>query len=103
MGVRYRLGCELTYEVEAPTVFIFNLEVAKLQRHRDLRESLTITPDLACRTYVVPDIHNRYFSLSAEAGPLKVQYAADVTLDFFRADPDSVQETPLEALPLDIM
>ncbi|GGD24696.1 transglutaminase [Aureimonas glaciei] len=103
MGVRYKLGCELSYEVQGPTVFIFNLEVAKLQRHRDLTEHLTITPDHSRRSYVVPDIHNRYFALSAEAGPLQVKYEAEVTLDVFRADPDTIRETPLEALPLDIM
>jgi transglutaminase-like putative cysteine protease len=103
MTVRYKLGCDLSYELKGPTVFIFNLEVAKLQRHQDLRERLVITPDAALRTYVVPDVHNRYFSLLAPAGPLNVSYTAEVTLDVFRADPASIAETPLEMLPLDIM
>ena len=63
MTVRYRLGCDLSYEVKTPTVFIFNLEVAKLLRHLDLTERLTITPDLPRRTYTVPDIQNRYVSV----------------------------------------
>jgi hypothetical protein len=29
--VRFKLGCSLAYEVKAPTTFIFNVEVAKLQ------------------------------------------------------------------------
>ena len=45
MTVRYKLGCDLSYEVEAPTEFIFNLEVARLLRHRDVIERLTFTPD----------------------------------------------------------
>lgn len=32
MTVRYKLGCELTYTIIEPTVFIFNIEVAKLVR-----------------------------------------------------------------------
>lgn len=64
MTVRYRLGCELSYEVKAPTVFIFNLEVARLLRHHDLVEQLTVTPDLPRRTYTVPDIQNRYVSVT---------------------------------------
>jgi len=40
--VRYRLECELSYEVKAPTVFIFNLEVARLLRHHYLVERLTV-------------------------------------------------------------
>ena len=85
MTVRYKLGCDLSYEVKTPTVFIFNLEVARLLRHQDLTEQLTITPELPRRTYVVPDIRNRYISVSAQPGPLSIVYQAEVTLDVFRA------------------
>jgi hypothetical protein len=34
--MKFRLGCELAYRVIADTVFIFNVEVAFLQRHADL-------------------------------------------------------------------
>jgi len=103
MTVRYKLGCDLAYEVKAPTVFIFNLEVARLIRHLDLTERLTITPELPRRTYSVPDIQNRYVSVSAAAGPLRLRYEAEVTLDVFRADPATIAETPLDQVPLDIM
>ena len=103
MTIRYTLGCDLAYTVLAPTVFIFNIEVARLQRHHDLVERLTITPDLARRTYVVPDLNNRYVSIDARPGPLQVHYEAEVTLDVFRADPASIHETSLAELPLDIM
>lgn len=101
--VRYRLGCDLSYEVEGPTVLIFNLEVARLQRHHELVERLTISPNLPRRSYIVPDIQNRYFSIEAQPGPLNVRYEAEVTLDVFRADPATIAETPLAAIPLDIM
>jgi len=103
MTVRYKLGCELSYEVKSQTVFIFNLEVAQLLRHQNLSEQLTITPDLTRKTYIVPDIRNRYFSVDAAPGPLHVLYEAEVTLDVFRADPTTINETPLAKIPLDIM
>ncbi len=103
MTIRYSLGCDLSYDVKSPTVFIFNLEVAKLVRHHDLVERLSITPLHDTRTYIVPDIRNRYFSLDAEPGPLNVRYEAEVTLDVYRADPSTIDETPLNAIPLDIM
>lgn len=103
MTVRYTLGCNLSYDVKSLTVFIFNLEVAKLMRHHNLVERLTITPRHELRTHVVPDIHNRYFSIEAQPGPLNVRYEADVTLDVFRADPNTIDEVPLNAIPLDIM
>ncbi|MBZ9657313.1 transglutaminase-like domain-containing protein [Phyllobacterium lublinensis] len=101
--MRYKLGCKLSYEVVSPTVFIFSLEVARLLRHRDLTERLVITPDNVRRTYVTPDVHNRYVSINCLPGPLNVHYQAEVTLDVFRADPDSVAETPISEIPLDIM
>lgn len=103
MTIRYTLGCDLAYDVKNPTVFIFNVEVAKLVRHQDLVERLFISPDQEHRSYTVPDIRNRYFSIEAQPGPLSIRYEAEVTLDVFRADPDTVSETPLNALPLDIM
>ncbi len=103
MSVRYKLSCDLSYEVMTPTVFIFNLEVAKLVRHHDLTEGLTITPDLPRRIYTVPDCQNRYVSVQASPGPLRVLYEAEVTLDVFRADPATVDETSLNEIPLAIM
>jgi transglutaminase-like putative cysteine protease len=103
MTVRYTLGCELSYEVNTPTVFIFNIEVARLIRHHDITESLTITPFLAPKSHTVPFLNNRYFGIDAPVGPLSVKYDAEVTLDVYRADPNTINETPLAELPLDIM
>lgn len=103
MTVRYKLGCRLTYEVRSPTVFIFNIEVARLQRHQALSEWLTITPELFRRSHVVPNNWSRYVSVEAGPGPLTVAYDAEVTLDVLRADPASISETPIEEIPLDIM
>lgn len=93
----------MSYNVVAPTVFIFNFEVAKLQRQYDLIESLVISPDLPMRTHVVPGYLNRYFSVDVRPGPLKVSYEAEVNLDVFRANPDTIGETPLNQIPLDII
>ena len=41
--MKYKMGCELAYSLKEETVFIFNLEVAHLPRHRDLRDTLTVT------------------------------------------------------------
>lgn len=103
MTMRYKLGCELSYQVKGPTTFIFNFEVAKLLRHHDLVENLTFTPDLPRRTYIVPYNANRYLSVNAEPGALQVHYEAEVTLEVFRADPREVFELPLEEIPLDII
>jgi len=89
--------------IKAPTPFIFNLEVARLERHHNLVESLQISPHLERRIYEAPATRNRYFGIHAMPGPLKLTYEAEVTLEEYRADPLSVQEIPVEQLPLDIM
>jgi transglutaminase-like putative cysteine protease len=103
MTVRYRLSCSLAYLVKEPTAFIFNLEVARLVRHQDLSETLTVLPDLPLRHYEAPDTRNRYFGLRAEPGELTVHYEAEVTLEEFRAEAASIAETPIAELPLAIM
>lgn len=103
MTVRYSLGCDLSYEVADETVFIFNLEVARLGRHRDLRETLQLDPALPLERYEAPDIRNRYLKVIVPAGRFSLSYRADVVLDVHRADPSSVGEMPVASLPLDIL
>ena len=103
MAVRYRLGCELEYDIKEETTFIFNLEVAELERHHDLVEHLVVTPQPAMRRYVAPATRNRYLGLTAQPGPLKLTYEAEVTLSVHRADPATVHEIPIGELPLDIL
>ena len=103
MGVRYRLGCDLAYEVQQETVFIFNVEVARLARHRDLVETLTTSVDLPREVYETPNVRNRYLKLIVPAGQFRLTYQAEVTLDVLREDPASIAEVPVAALPLDIM
>lgn len=101
--MRYRLGCDLSYEVQAETLFIFNVEVAELQRHRDLEEKLAITPGLPRRTYTKPQVRNRYTSVLAPVGDLSLRYEAEVDLHVHRADPAGVNEVPIAEVPLDII
>jgi transglutaminase-like putative cysteine protease len=101
--VRFKIGCSLAYEVKAPTTFIFNVEVAKLQSLDIARESLTLAPDLARRVYVTPDLKNRYLGVNVQPGPFSLEYNAEVDLAVVRADPATISETPVSELPLDIL
>jgi transglutaminase-like putative cysteine protease len=101
--LNFKLGCELTYKIVEETVFIFNVEVARLPRHADLSDSITCTPDLERRTYTVPDMRNRYMRILAPPGEFSLRYAADVNLDAYRADPETIPEAPIRDIPLDIL
>jgi transglutaminase-like putative cysteine protease len=102
-SVRYSLGCHLSYRVHSETLFIFNLEVARLSRHRELWERLTLWPDLPVRSYTVPDAQNRYAAVLVPPGDFTVDYRADVTLDVFRAESTTIDEMPVADLPLEIL
>ena len=101
--MRYTLGCSLSYTIKVDTLFIFNLEVAQLKAHDILSESLVLTPDVPRRVYVTPDLRNRYLAVSVPEGSFQLEYNAEVDLTVFRADPATVNETPVSGLPLDIL
>ncbi len=101
--MRYKLGCDLSYEVLEETVFIFNLEVAHLARHADLSEQIVLEPDLERTTHTVVGNGNRYLRVLSPPGALALHYSAEVDLDVHRADPRSVHEMAVRDLPLDIL
>ena len=101
--MRFKLGCSLAYEVKSPTTFIFNVEVAHLRSLDVISESLTLSPDLARRSYVHLDQKNRYLGVNVQPGPFSLEYDAEVELSVTRADPVTIGETPVSELPLDIL
>ena len=101
--MRFKLGCSLGYQVLAPTTFIFNVEVAHLKSLGVASELLTLSPDLKREVYVTPDQKNRYLGLNAQPGPLSLEYNAEVELTVHRADPATINETPVSELPIDIL
>ncbi len=101
--MRFKLGCSLGYEVQSPTTFIFNVEVAQLQSLEVKSETLVLSPDLKRETYVTPDLRNRYVGVNVSPGAFALEYNAEVDLTVHRADPASIGETPLSALPIAIL
>ena len=85
--MKYEVECKLSYRLPAETVFIFNIQVAQLKRHRGLRETLVLSPNLVRRDHVVPDSKNRYFGVVVPQGSFSVDYRAQVA------------HLPLEILP----
>lgn len=101
--LRFKLGCSLGYNVLAPTTFIFNVEAARLQSLEVFSEALTLAPDLRREIYVTPNIQNRYLGVNVAPGPFSLEYNAEVALTVHRADPATIEETPVSQLPIDIL
>lgn len=99
----FDLGSTLRYTVRQPSTLIFNIEVAQHDWQKTVREELQITPPLPRDSYTMPENGNRYMRLKAPEGDLTVAYRARVELTPHLDHPQEIPETPIEAIPLEIL
>ncbi|MCZ6847472.1 MAG: transglutaminase family protein [Alphaproteobacteria bacterium] len=76
--MQFRLGCALDYIVPQPSVFIFNLAVARCPAQRLVHEQLRLAPNLTPEELVIPTTGARYTRLEVPAGHLSLRYEAQV-------------------------
>ena len=91
----------LSYQIEHACDFVFNIEVAKLDHQRLIREELAFDPPLAFDQFTQPLLQNRYLRVRGAPGTLKVTYKATVELDYDIHDPAQIEETPVAQLPME--
>lgn len=101
--MKFTVGCELGYWSAGPSTIILNIQAARFQQQRILRETLDITPDCLAQPYVMADSANRYLKLRLESGEITVRYEADVELDVHAVDPAGVVEIDVADLPFDLL
>ena len=99
--MKMSVGCDLAYEVMDTTTFIFNVAVAQVPQHADLRETWSFAPDLPAEA-ITTDFNNRYTRLVVPRGAFRLRYEASVDLRFIMDDPLDVPETPIEHLSMDV-
>ncbi|MFZ6764496.1 transglutaminase-like domain-containing protein [Pseudoroseomonas sp. WGS1072] len=103
--MRYRLGCELGYEVQeaegAPLVF--NIEAQRTARQAVVEERLTLSAEAPQDRFLMPESGNRYLRVQAPRGPLTLRYEAVVELAPESVDPAAVGEMPAARLPLEVL
>jgi transglutaminase-like putative cysteine protease len=104
LRVKFLLGCELGYQVTGPSTLILNIQAARIDRHRIVRESLDVTPaSVSIEPYIMPESDNRYARLRISEGTLTVRYDAEVELESHRQDPATIAEIPPGDLPLAVL
>jgi transglutaminase-like putative cysteine protease len=101
--MRFSVGCELGYRIDAPSSFVLNIQPTRLERQRVLRESLVLAPELQVESHVVPETGNRLVRFRVPAGDLTVRYDAEVELEPRREDPATVAEIPPAELPFGVL
>lgn len=103
--IRLELQLELVYEIwdAAGADFVFNIHAAQTSHQTVEEERLVVnqavTPEVATDSATA----SRFMRLHAAPGPLRLSYAATVSIAHHRAEPDTLTEVPVRCLPLDVM
>lgn len=103
--MRYKVRCELGYEVTAEegSPFVFNIEAQRGARQAVMEERLTLSQDIAPERFTMPESGNRYFRVHAGKGNLTVRYEAVVDLSPEKSVPAAVAEVLPGRLPLEVL
>lgn len=97
----FHIDCELNYEVQAPSTFIFKIEATSGPDQAVEWENLTLAPPLAVERHV-DSMGTRVLKVDVLPGPFSIRYLASVTVMRQPAAID-LGETPVASLPLDVL
>lgn len=103
--IRHNVALELNYEVYDPmgADFVINVHAARTAHQHVADEELVLSQAITPTVGTDPGTGTRFMRLHADRGPLRISYAATVTIDHHRADPDTLYEVPVRSLPLEVM
>ncbi len=98
--MKYKLGCDLDYQIDSFSTFIFNFRVAQIDCQKIISEHLQLNPAIPFDEFVSPVLENRYFrvNVSPETS-LRVSYRAEVEMSHFYGDPNRIMEIQPADLP----
>lgn len=98
----FDIDCTLTYEVEEPSEFLFQIHAHDGMDQKVVSESLVITPTLPPHIYTDPNIGHRFMRLHADAGVFEVRYRARVTRTVQPVDINAA-EVPIAQVPDEVL
>lgn len=93
------VGCELHYEVTAPTSFLFHITAARTRHQRVHEEEVRVEPAQQYDLGYLGDEDNRVLRLQAMPGELKVYYQARVGMNPAVDSPPRIPEMDYPELP----
>jgi transglutaminase-like putative cysteine protease len=98
----FHVDCELAYELQRSSSFVFQIHALHGRDQQVLAESLELSPAVASHVYLDPLHHHRFLRLQAPEGLLGVRYRATVRLTPRRWNVEAA-EMPIEKLPDDVL
>jgi len=79
--MRFKVGCQLDYQVSQPATFLFVLKCLETGGQRIARESLIVEPRIDQEEFTIGVGMNRFTRLMAnQAGLLRIHYQAEVSI-----------------------
>ena len=97
-GKTFDIDCQLSYQLNGPSDFLFQIHVLNGMDQQVLSESLVVTPNVPSHIYADPSIGHRFLRLHADAGPLSLHYQARVRRTPVPVDTNAA-EVPIAQLP----
>jgi transglutaminase-like putative cysteine protease len=103
--IRIDVRLDLSYLVRGwdGADFVFNLHAARTAHQTVADEQLSISQPVTPEIATDPGTASVFTRLHAAPGPLNVTYRATVDIDHHRAPPETLQEVPIRAIPLEVM
>jgi transglutaminase-like putative cysteine protease len=103
LNTQFNIRCELDYEVNGRSDFLFNVQPLAMQQQRVLGENLQITGVEGYAEQSDPWFGNRYVRASASGGPVRLSYSAVLELSPLWAQPQELREIDIPGLPPEVM
>ncbi len=101
-GRDFDVDCLLTYQVNGPSDFLFQIHALHGMDQQVLSESLVITPPLPVHVYADPNLHHRFTRLHVDGGTFDLRYRARVRRTVSPVD-SSAPEVAIADLPDDLL
>jgi transglutaminase-like putative cysteine protease len=102
--IRLELQVDLNYQIDGYGAdFLFNVHAAHTSSQAIAAERLTLSQAIEAPLYTDPATGNRCMRLHALPGELQLSYTATVDLTHHFADPDTIREVPVNALPPEVI
>lgn len=100
--MKWKVGCQLDYNLAGLTTFVFNIAIAGDRHQRCLEEQIRLTPAEPLEEH--RDARgNRYWRVSSAAEHLTVTYEATAVSAPLEGDPASLTTLPVASLPMDVL
>jgi transglutaminase-like putative cysteine protease len=102
--IRLELQVDLNYQIDGYGAdFLFNVHAAHTPSQVIAGERLTLSQAIEAPLYTDPATGNRCMRLHAFPGELQLSYTATVDLTHHFADPATILEVPVSALPPEVI